>query len=114
MAGIDNLKVPTSEQAREYGRAGGIASSESKRKKRVIRDYMQGLLDGVVSTDKEGKQITGAEAMAMRAFKAAIGGDWKAWELTRDTAGQKPIEKVMIAEVDAGVVEQIENMVTGK
>jgi hypothetical protein len=32
----------------------------------------------------------------------------------RDTAGQKPIEKIMVADVDAEVVEQIENMVLGK
>lgn len=114
MAGIDNLKVPTSEQAREYGQKGGLASVESKRRKREIREYMQGLLDGVVSKDKDGKEIIGAEAMAMRVFKAALGGDWKAWELVRDTAGQKPVEKIMVADVDAEVVEQIENMVLGK
>jgi hypothetical protein len=114
MAGIDNLKVPTSEQAREYGQKGGLASVESKRRKREIREYMQGLLDSVVSKDKDGKEIIGAEAMAMRVFKAALGGDWKAWELARDTAGQKPIEKIMVADVDAEVVEQIENMVLGK
>lgn len=31
--------------------------------------------------------------MAFVAFQKALKGDWKAWELVRDTAGQKPKEK---------------------
>ena len=31
--------------------------------------------------------------MALSAFEGALRGDWKAWELVRDTAGQKPKEK---------------------
>jgi hypothetical protein len=41
----------------------------------------------------DGKKLTGAEKMALAAFEGALRGDWKAWELVRDTAGQKPKEK---------------------
>lgn len=103
----------TKEEQREIARKGGIASGETRRAKKSLREAMQILMDTDL-TGKDGKTMTGTEAMAAKAFQAALKGDWKAWELVRDTAGQKPIEKVMVAEVEADVVEQIENMVTGK
>ena len=114
MANKENLKVLTSEEAREIGKLGGVASVESRKQKKQIREHLQILLSGSVGKNKDGEDIVGAEALAIRVFQSAIKGDWKAWELVRDTAGQKPIEKVMIADVDAGVVEQIESMVLGK
>lgn len=113
MANEQNLRVPTSSEARENGKKGGIASGEARRAKKSLREAMQILMDADL-TGKDGKTMTGTEAMAAKAFQAALKGDWRAWELVRDTAGQKPIEKVMIAEVEADVVEQVENMVTGK
>ena len=116
MANEKNL-VPNSERSpnevRENGKKGGIASGEARRNKKLLREAMQILMDADL-TGKDGKTMTGTEAMAARAFQAALKGDWKAWELVRDTAGQKPIEKIMVADVDAEVVEQIENMVLGK
>ena len=114
MSNNENLKVLTSEEAREIGKLGGVASAKSRKQKKQIREHLQALLLSSVGKNKEGEDISGSEALAIRAFQSAVKGDWKAWELVRDTAGQKPIEKVMVAEVEADVVEQIENMVTGK
>ena len=110
MANEQNLRVPTSSEARENGKKGGIASGEARRKKKSLREAMQILMDADL-TGKDGKTMTGTEAMAAKAFQAALKGDWKAWELVRDTAGQKPVEKVMIAEVDPDVVAEVERMV---
>ena len=38
----------------------------------------------------------------------------KSAEFMRDTAGQKPIEKVMVADVDESVINEVERMVTGE
>jgi hypothetical protein len=114
MANNENLKVLTSEEAREIGKLGGVASAASRKQKKQIREYLQILLSSSVGKNKDGEDIVGSEALAIRAFQSAVKGDWKAWELVRDTAGQKPIEKIMVADVDAGVVEQIESMVLGK
>ena len=110
MANEKNLRVPTSSEARENGKKGGIASGEARRAKKSLREAMQILMDADL-TGKDGKTMTGTEAMAAKAFQAALKGDWKAWELVRDTAGQKPVEKVMIAEVDPDVVAEVERMV---
>ena len=118
MAGKENIEPYkyNAEKAREAGKVGGVKSGEAKREKKLLRELLNELLDrqNALMLDENGDPMTNAAIMAVRAIDAASGGDWKAWELVRDTAGQKPIEKVMIADVDAGVVEQIESMVLGK
>ena len=93
-------------------RKGGQKSGEARRAKKSLREAMQILMDADL-TGKDGKTITGTEAMAARAFQAALKGDWKAWELVRDTAGQKPVEKVVVADVDPSVIAEVEEMVNG-
>lgn len=112
MANEQNLRVPTSSEARENGKKGGIASGEARRAKKSLREAMQILMDADL-TGKDGKTMTGTEAMAAKAFQAALKGDWKAWELVRDTAGQKPVERVMVADVEASVIAEVEEMVSG-
>ena len=106
-------------RASANGRAGGIAGGETKRRKRDMRLALEALLEkdyNIKDPDHQGKtkDVSGAEALALVMMSKALRGDAKAWELVRDTAGQKPIEKIMVADVDAEVVEQIESMVLGK
>ena len=112
MPNEQNLRVPTSSEARENGKKGGIASGEKKKKKKSLREAMQILMEADL-TGKDGKTMTGTEAMAAKAFQAALKGDWKAWELVRDTAGQKPVDRVMVADVDPSVIAEVEAMVNG-
>ena len=112
MANEQNLRVPTSSEARENGKKGGIASGEARRANKSLREAMQILMDADLM-GKDGKTMTGTEAMAAKAFQAALKGDWKAWELVRDTAGQKPVERVMVADVEASVIAEVEAMVNG-
>ena len=93
-------------------RKGGQKSGEARRAKKSLREAMQILMDADLM-GKDGKTMTGTEAMAAKAFQAALKGDWKAWELVRDTAGQKPVERVMVADVEASVIAEVEAMVNG-
>ena len=113
MPNKQNLRVPTSSEARENGKKGGIASGEARRAKKSLREAMQVLMDADL-TGKDGKTMTGTEAMAAKAFQAALKGDWKAWELVRNTAGQKPVDKVMVADVEKTIIDEVEKMVNGK
>ena len=112
MPNEQNLSVPTSSEARENGKKGGIASGEARRAKKSLREAMQILMEADL-TGKDGKTMTGTEAMAAKAVQAALKGDWKAWELVRDTAGQKPVDKVMVADVEPSVIAEVEAMVNG-
>lgn len=112
MANNENLRPFTSEQSHEEavenGRKGGVASGEAKRAKKSLREAMQILMDADL-TGKDGKTMTGTEAMAAKAFQAALKGDWKAWELCRDTAGQKPVDKVQM-KTDVNIADSAERL----
>lgn len=98
------------EQQVEIARQGGIASGESRRNKKMLRDCIEILLEKKMQ-DKNGNEITGAEALAAKLFQQAMTGNVKAFALLRDTAGQKPAEKIVVSEIDPDVISQVERMV---
>ena len=53
MANIENLRVPTSEEARINGRKGGIASGEVRRQKKSLRDKAKLLMSLSIQDQKE-------------------------------------------------------------
>ena len=114
MANEQNL-IPTTkrskDEARENSRKGGIASGEARRRKRDLRRALEALLDKNMGKNKDGEDVSGAEALALKQFEKALKGDTKAFEVIRDTAGQKPVEKVMIAEVDQDIIDEVERAV---
>lgn len=110
MAGEENLVPLTTEKAREIGALGGKASGEAKRRKKLLRDALELLLEKEYE-GKDGEKAQGVELMATIAMKQAIKGDWKAWELVRDTSGQKPVDRMITAEVDADVIDEIEDYI---
>lgn len=115
MANIDNL-VPnedrTPEERRANARKAGIASGVARRKKRDLREACLAMLDMDVTT-KTGETMTGAEAMVAKLFQQAMKGNIKAFIALRDTAGQKPVEKLVVADVDQSVINEVESMVAG-
>ena len=96
------------EQQVEIARQGGVASGIARREKKSLREAMQILMDADL-TGKDGKTMTGTEAMAAKVFQAALKGDWKAWELARDTAGQKPVDKVQM-KTDVNIADSAERL----
>ena len=83
----------TTETAKECGHNGGKASGEAKRKKKLLKDCLNELLASEL-TDKHGVTRTGSEMLAATLMKKAMKGDVKAFEVIRDTAGEKPVDKV--------------------
>jgi len=53
MANIDNLRVLTSEEAREIGSKGGIASGEARRQKKSLREKAKLLMSLSIQDQKE-------------------------------------------------------------
>lgn len=121
------IKIEPGQRAAELGSKGGKKSAEVKQKQRDLRRAMQVLLEAsykVPKTDektrrpvvgKDGKpvmrSVSGAELLATVAFQKAVKGDLHAFELVRDTSGQKPIERTMNAEVAPEVLDEIERLV---
>lgn len=118
MANEKNLKrgnpatqIKSGREAVEKGRKGGIASGIAKREKADLRRQLQLWMESEVTKDKNGNPLSGAEFMVAVAVKEASKGNAKFWELIRDTAGFKPVEKVVVADVEQSVIDEVENMV---
>lgn len=116
MANYDNIKNKgfdhrSTEEQREIARKGGIKSGEARREKADLKRQMQIWLDAEVTRDAKGNPMTGAEYMVQIAVREMRKGNPKFWELIRDTAGQKPIDKIQIAEIDADIMEEVDRLV---
>lgn len=78
---IQNLRpVQTKEEARERGAKGGIASGEARRRRRTLKEELLLML-----SDPEVQEKLSAAIM-----KKGMGGDIRAFEVIRDTIGEKP------------------------
>ena len=112
MANEQNLKPFTSDQNREEaaknGKKGGVASGEARRRKRDIKLAIEILLEKEYRSKNGEQLLSGAEAIALKQMEKALDGDTKAFEVIRDTAGQKPVEKVMVTEVSQDVIDEVE------
>ena len=105
VANEKNLVPFTSEQSHEEavknGRKGGIASGEAKRNRKMLRDCIDYLLEreNAMVLGADGNPMSGAEQLAYNLFVKALeepdtAKAAKAFEVLRDTAGQKPVDKV--------------------
>lgn len=116
MANEQNL-IPNSERTpserRENARKAGIASGKARREKADLRRMLQVALESDDFKDKFGNKMTGAELMVKVAFKEMAKGNPKYWELIRDTAGFKPVDKIQVSEIDQSVIDEVEAMVLG-
>ena len=109
----DNL---TSEELRERAKKGGKASGEARRDKReqkqIILDVLsmpmaEGSVEEITSlAAAEGANLSINQAIIIQQVKKALKGDTKAAEYLRDTAGQKPSDKVQI-DASANIDETI-------
>lgn len=94
------------EEAAENGRKGGIASGESKRRRKTLKEELLLMLE-----DPEVQQSVAA-ALIREATEGNNAGSVRgAFETIRDTIGEKPTEKIMIAEVEQSVIDEVEKMV---
>lgn len=113
MANEKNLRPGEYKLTVEEQKRGGIASGEARRRKRDLRQALEMLLEKEYKNNK-GETITGTEAITAKLFEQAMKGNIRAFETLRDTVGQKPVEKVMISEVDQEVIDEVERAVLGE
>ena len=120
MANTANLKPfgpndgRTDEERRLICQKGGRASGKSKRRKKMLKECIEALLEIEMEDDDENgakQKRTGVEMLAKKAFDAALAGDWNAWKLVRDTSGQKPGDKLIVSEIDPSIIEEVERIV---
>lgn len=98
-------------EARELGRKGGIRSGKKRREQRQLKDLCQIILNAEL-TDNELREdieqnipelageVTNGAAMLIQLLKLAMAGDTKAFEILRDTAGEKPSNRQEVELMD--------------
>lgn len=87
MANEQNLKVPSSKEARENGKKGGVASGKARRKKANLKKAFETILQADVASPNVKKQLedmgfdtTNEMALAMVMMQKAMKGNVRAFE----------------------------------
>ena len=101
MANKNNLKpVRTKKEARERGKNGGIKSGEIRRERKTLKDELLLLLS---SGDTQNK-------VSLALIEKALSGDTKAFEVIRDTIGEKATEKVENTNIEMSYEDYIKKV----
>ena len=119
MANEQNLKpVKSKSEARERGAKGGKASGVSRRLKRTLKEQMELLLSLPVKDEStkgfieslgiDPESIDNATAIILSMYQEALKGNTKAFELIRDTIGEKPTDKLAIEEAPQIILKRPE------
>lgn len=87
------------EEAREAGRKGGIRSGQVRRERKTLREDLLRLLNEEV-TGKNGETRPAQDAVVTAILKQAMKGNTRAFEIIRDTIGEKPVETVNVITPD--------------
>ena len=95
MANEQNL-IPGNKRSqselRENGRKGGIASGKVRRERKTLKDELILLLS----------QDNTQEKISLSIITEALKGNTKAFEVIRDTIGEKPIDSLKLGNEDDG------------
>ena len=114
MANPENLKPAAHKLTVEDQSKGGIASGKARAEKADFKRKCQIWMDEtIVAHDENGKPLTGSELMIAVAARGIMDGSAEFWKIMRDTAGYKPVDKVMVAEVEQDVIDEVEGLVLG-
>lgn len=106
MINDENLVPLTTDKAREIGKLGGKASGKAKRERKAMREQLEYLMTLKLNKNQDklksqlkklGISTTEANmqmAINVALFQQALKGNVKAYEIIRDTLGEKPIEQI--------------------
>lgn len=120
MANVQNLIPFTSDQSREEakknGRKGGKASGEARRRQRTLKETLEKLLSLPLKDEStreyirqlgfNDEELDNKTAINVAMYQEALKGNVKAYELIRDTMGEKPTDKLSIEEAPQIVLKR--------
>lgn len=107
MANKKNLIPQAHKLTVEEASKGGKASAESRAARKTFREGLLLLLNEPLK-DKEGKASsrTTQDAIIAALVKKAASGDTRAFEMIRDTIGEKPVQDVAITTGDFSALDE--------
>lgn len=99
MAVFDNNSISPEERKEKAAKA-GKASGKARRKKKELKKLLELALSQPQADNTEEDNYTG---ITVALVNEALSGNVKAFEVIRDTIGQKPVEKIE-QKVDTNIV----------
>ena len=96
---MQNLRTPSTEEAREMQKKSAKKRSQNIKERKMIRQVIEERLG---SADLE--EIV--DNLIDRAKK-----DSKDFEVLQASLGQKPVEKVVVSEIDIDIIDEVERMI---
>ena len=99
---IKNLRTPSTEEAREMQLKSAQKRSQNIKERKLIRavieerlgnEDLEEIVDNLIARAKENS---------------------KDFETLQAAIGQKPVDKVMVADVEKTIIDEVEKMVNGK
>ena len=96
---IENLRTPSTEEAREMQLKSAQKRSQNIKERKLIRAVIEERLGGADLEEIVDNLIDRAKY------------DSKDFEVLQSALGQKPVDKVMVAEVEQSVIDDVERMV---
>lgn len=115
----ENMGRLTTDEAREIGRKGGLASVESRREQKNLKALVE-MLGGMAAPERvrqvmatmgiEQGERTNNMAAVVGLFQKAIKGDVAAFNAIRDIRGEKPADAINVSgaldnRIEIGMVE---------
>lgn len=85
----------------------------TKRVRKTLREELLNLLSAEM-IDDEGYKVQTQTSMSVALINEALKGNTRAYEIIRDTIGEKPVEKVALADVEQSVIDEVESAVLGE
>ena len=113
--GNPDTQFRSGREAVENGTKGGIASGKSRREMKMIREHLNQILDEEIEYD--GEIVSKKHVIAIKAVEQILKEGISArdfarlFEVIRDTAGERPVDKIQFADMDQSVIDEVEAMV---
>lgn len=93
------------DRAREIGRKGGKRSKQLQAERKTLREDLLTLLREEITDKNSGRTMGTQAALSAALIKQALSGNTKAYEIIRDTIGEKPVENVNIVSADFSALD---------
>lgn len=94
-------------------KAAGEKSAAMKAERRSLREVLLMILEGELTDRTTGKKVNTRYAMSAAIVKAALDGNTKAYEIIRDTIGEKPVENVALTTLPSDIIDKTERALFG-
>ena len=96
---MQNLRTPSTEEAREMQKKSAEKRSQNIKERKLIRQVIEERLGGADLEEIVDNLIDRAKH------------DSKDFEVLQASLGQKPVDKVVVSEIDIDIIDEVERMI---